>query len=90
MPIRRYVEKGVVFSPEALSAMSKAYEAAIWTLGPGCDEMKREAVAKVIIQLAQEGNFDTVTLHRRAVAAISDPSVAALVVESQQGRPAAP
>ena len=27
MPIRRYVEKGVVFTPQALSAMSKALEA---------------------------------------------------------------
>jgi hypothetical protein len=45
MPIRRYVGEGV-FSSEALSVMGKAFEAAIWTLGPECDETKREAVAK--------------------------------------------
>ena len=71
MPMRRYVGDGV-FTPEALSAMGTAFEAAIWTLGPGCDEMQREAVAKFIIQLAQnEGNLDATTLHRRAVAAFS-------------------
>ena len=47
MPIRRYVENGV-FTSDALSAMSKAFEAAIWTLGPESDETKREAVAKFI------------------------------------------
>jgi hypothetical protein len=77
MPIRRYLEHGVVFSPEALSAMGKAFEAAIWTLGPECDEMKREAVAKFIIRLAREdGNLGATTLHRRTVAAFGSPTVA--------------
>jgi hypothetical protein len=68
MPIRRYVEKGV-FSADALAAMSKAFEATIWTLEIGGDEAKREAVAKFIIRSAQrEGDFDTATLHRMAVA----------------------
>jgi hypothetical protein len=40
MPIRRYVENGV-FTSDALSAMSKAFEAAIWTLGP--ESAKRNA-----------------------------------------------
>ena len=76
MPIRRYVQHGV-FTSEVLSVMGKAFEAAIWTLGPECDEMKREAVAKFIIQLARnDGNLDATTLHRRAVAAFSSPFVA--------------
>lgn len=81
MPIRRYVEDGV-FTPEALSAMGTAFEAAIWTLGPECDEMRREAVARFIIQLAHEdgGNLDATTLHRGAVAAFSSPFVAVLQV----------
>jgi hypothetical protein len=67
MPIRRYVEEGV-FSSEALSAMSKAFEAAIWTLGPECEETKREAVARFIIRLAQsDRSLDVATLHRKAV-----------------------
>jgi len=76
MPIRRYVQHAV-FTPEVLSVMGKAFEAAIWTLGPECDEMKREAVARFIIQLARnDGNLDATTLHRRAVAAFSSPFVA--------------
>ena len=76
MPIRRYVQHGV-FTSEVLSVMGKAFEAAIWTLGPECDETKREAVARFIIQLAQiDGNLDATTLHRRAVAAFSSPFVA--------------
>lgn len=90
MPIRRYIEDASVFGPAALSAMNKAFEAAIWTLGPDCDEMKREAVARAIIRLAQEGDFGAASLHRRAVAAINDPPMAALVVESQQDRPTPP
>jgi hypothetical protein len=88
MPIRRYLEHGVVFSPEALSAMGKAFEAAIWTLGPECDEMKREAVAKVIIRLAREdGNLDATTLHRRTVAAFGSPTVAVLIDEARADAP---
>ena len=82
MPMRRYVEDGV-FKPEALSAMGTAFEATIWTLGPECDEMRREAVAKFIIQLAKEdgsGNLDATTLHRRTVAAFSSSFVAVLQV----------
>jgi hypothetical protein len=74
MPIRRYLEHGVVFSPEAVSAMGKAFEAAIWTLGPECDEMKREAVAKFIIRLARENeSLGVAALHRRSIAAFADP-----------------
>jgi hypothetical protein len=79
------------FSPEALSAMGKAFEAAIWTLGPECDEMKREAVAKFIIRLAREdGNLGATTLHRRTVAAFGSPTVAVLINEPRHGRPPPP
>jgi hypothetical protein len=90
VPIRRYMEDGVVFGPLALAEMNKAFEAAIWTLGPDSDEMKREAVARAIIRLAQEGDCGAASLHRRAVAAINDPPVAELVVESQEDRPTPP
>jgi hypothetical protein len=53
MPIRRYVEEGV-FTPQALSAMSKALEATAEILGIAGDEVKRRAVARFIIRLAQE------------------------------------
>jgi hypothetical protein len=70
MPIRRYVEKGVVFTPQALSAMSKALEATREILGIR-DEAKRQAVARFIIRLAQEdASFDAATLRDKAVAAL--------------------
>jgi hypothetical protein len=50
MPIRRYVEKGVVFAPQALSAMSKALEVTTEILEIEGDEAKRQAVAKFIIR----------------------------------------
>ena len=71
MPIKRYGEKGVVFSPQSLSAMSKALEATTETLGIGSDEAKRQAVAKFIIRLAQEDeSLDASALRDRAVAAL--------------------
>ena len=73
MPIRRYVEVGV-FTSDAQSAMNKVFEAAVWTLGIGRDKIKREAVAKFIIGLAQEdADLDAATLHRKTVAALGGP-----------------
>ena len=78
MPISRYVEQGVVFRPEVLSVMSKAFTAAIETLGIGNDEIKRQAVAKFIIQLARkDGDLDAAALRDRAVAAFGGPIHAA-------------
>jgi hypothetical protein len=86
MPIRRYVEEGA-FTSEALSAMGKAFEDAIWTLGAERDEKKHEAVAKFIIQLARsEGNLDAATLHRRAVAEFGSSTVAAPQDELRHGQ----
>jgi hypothetical protein len=71
MPIKRYVEEGVVFKPEALSAMNKALTDTVETLGFGSDAIKRQVVAKFIIRLAQEdGSLDAMTLRDRAVAAL--------------------
>ena len=71
MPIRRYVEKGGVFTPQALSAMSKAFEATTEILGIGRDEAKRQAVAKFIIRLAREdGDIEVAALRDKAVAAL--------------------
>jgi hypothetical protein len=87
MPIRRYVGEGV-FSSDALSVMGKALEAAIWTLGPECDETKREAVAKFIIQLARnDDSLDVAILHRRAVAEFGSPIRAVLINNLGYGLP---
>ena len=64
---------GDVFTPEALSVMGNAFEDVAETLGIGRDEMKRQAVAKFIIRLAQEdANLDAAALRDTAVVALSD------------------
>jgi hypothetical protein len=71
MPIKRYVERGVVFAPQALSAMSRALEETTEILGIRGDEKERQAVARFIIRLAREdGDIDAATLRNRAVAAL--------------------
>ena len=71
MPIRRYVEKGVVFTPQALSAMSKALEATTEILGIGRDEAKRQVVARFIIRLAKEDpEVGSAALRDKALAAL--------------------
>jgi hypothetical protein len=71
MPIRRYVKKEVVFTPRALSPMSKALEAATEALAIGSDDAKRRAVAEFIIGLAQkDDSLDATTLRDKALAAL--------------------
>jgi hypothetical protein len=84
MQIKRYVETGVVFAPQALSAMGKALEETSQILGIDGDERKRQAVAKFIIRLAQEdGNLDATALRNRAVGALGGVAYSALCEVSQ-------
>jgi hypothetical protein len=85
MAIRGYVESGDAFTPEAVSAMGKAFEDATETLGVGPDELKRQAVAKFIVRLAQEdGNLDAAALRDRTVAALRDSIHAASIPEDEK------
>ena len=71
MPIRRYVENGVVFAPKTLSAMSRALQDTVEILGIGDDEIKRQAVARFIIRVAgDDGSLNAKTLRDRAVSAL--------------------
>jgi hypothetical protein len=71
MPIRRYVEKGV-FTPQALSAMSKALEATTEILRIEGDEAKRQAVARFIIRPSREdASLDAAEMRDKAVAAFA-------------------
>ncbi len=75
MPIRRYVEKGVVFTPQTLSTMGQALEATTEILGIGSDEVRRQAVARFIIRLAREdGSLDATTLRDKAIVALGGVS----------------
>jgi hypothetical protein len=85
MPIKRYVEKGVVFAPQALSAMSRALEETTQVLGIEGDENQRQIVARFIISIAQEDdNLDAAALRDRAVAALGGVAYTALCGASQQ------
>jgi hypothetical protein len=70
MPIRHYLGAGVVFTPQALSAMSKALEETTTILGVVGDE-RREMVARFIIRLAgEDDSLDATALRERALAAL--------------------
>jgi hypothetical protein len=87
MPMKRYVATGVVFAPQALSAMGRALEETSQILGIDRDEKKRQAVAKFIIRLAQEdGTLDAAALRDRAVAALGGVAYSALCA-SQTSNP---
>jgi hypothetical protein len=88
MPIRRYVEKGDVFTPQALSAMSKALEATTEILGIEGNEAKRQAVARFIIRLAREDDsLDAAELRDKAVAALGGVAYLAIVQALQRSNP---
>ena len=83
MPIRRYAEKGVVFTPQALSAVSKALEATTEILGVEGDEAKRQAVARFIVRLAREdASLDAAELRDKAVAALGGVAYLAIAPPS--------
>ena len=84
MPIRRYVEKGVVFTPQALSAMSKALEATTEILGIGRDEAKRQVVARFIIREAKEGGvIESAALRDKALTALGGATYCAPAESAQ-------
>jgi hypothetical protein len=79
MPIRLYVKKGVVFTPQALSSMGKALDETTEILGLSGDEAKRRDVARFIIRLAQvDDSLDAAALRDRAVAALGGVAYGAL------------
>jgi hypothetical protein len=79
MPMRRYLEKGVVFTPEALSAMGKALEETTEILGISSIEANRRDVARFIIRLAQEDDsLGAAALRDRTVAALGSVAYCAL------------
>ncbi len=88
MPIRRYVEKGVVFGPQALSAMSKALEATTEILGIERDEAKRQAVARFIVRVAREdASLDAAELRDKAMAALGGVAYVAIAQPPQPPKP---
>jgi hypothetical protein len=73
MPITAYLPtSGASFGPEAMANMAKAFENAITVIGiDPQDEVKREAVARFIIKLAEiDGGVDAASLRDKAVMAL--------------------
>jgi hypothetical protein len=88
MTIRRYVEKGVVFTPQALSAMSKALEATTEILGLEGDEAKRQTVGRFIVRLAREdASLDAAELRNKALAALGGVAYLAIAHAPQPPKP---
>ena len=89
MPIRRYVEKGVVFTPQALSAMSKALKATTEILGIEGDEAKRQTVGRFIVRLAREdASLDAAELRGKALAALGGVAYLAIAQPPSPRNPA--
>jgi hypothetical protein len=87
MPIRCYVEEGV-FTPQALSAMSKALDATTEILGIEGDEARRQAVARFIIRLARkDDSLDAAELRDKAVAALGVVAYLAFIPVAQPSKP---
>lgn len=85
MPIRRYLWKGSVFTPSALSAMGQALKSSTRILGIEGDERQREIVAKFIIRLAgEDDSLDANTFRDRVLAALGGVSYSATTLASTQ------
>jgi len=68
LPITPFL-KSRVFEPEVTQAMGKAFEKACGTLGLALTrDAATEAVARVIVDLAESGERDPEQLYRRALA----------------------
>jgi hypothetical protein len=68
MPVRAYLPDNAAFNPEAIQAMSTAFELACADLEIFAgDQHGREVIAMRIIDLARRGILDAGALHRRVV-----------------------
>jgi hypothetical protein len=83
MPIRQYTGEGV-FTPQAVSAMSRALEEATRILGIEDDE-ERQIVARFIIQLSREDDsLDAAGLRDGVFAALGGITSSATISTSPQ------
>jgi hypothetical protein len=72
MPFRSFIQPGA-FEPEAIAAMSEAFEAACNELNEaGQPKVAREVIAGRIIAAARSGERDPARLRAAALAGLSD------------------
>jgi len=68
MPIREHLRETHSFEPDAIAAMSRAFEEACMALQVFAgDERGRETIARRIVDLARAGVNDAVTLRDRVL-----------------------
>lgn len=68
-PIHAHLSDACAFEPEAILAMSTAFELSCADLQAFAgDQRGREIIATRIIELARDGIIDAAVLHRRVVA----------------------
>ena len=71
MPLLRFLDNHS-FRPEAITAMTAAFEYTLCTLGlVDHNGLATEIVARKIIELAQQGECDPILLRDRAVRSLS-------------------
>ena len=69
MPILEHLSERCAFEPDAITAMSTAFELSCADLQVfAADQRGREIIATRIIDLARKGVVDAAALHRRVVA----------------------
>jgi hypothetical protein len=69
MPIPTHLAEHAAFEPEAIQAMSTAFELACADLPIfAIDQRSRKIIAARIIDFARNGSFDASTLHQRVIA----------------------
>jgi hypothetical protein len=73
MPMRRYLDEGAAFTPEAIAKMGEAFTRAASDLGVHSkDETRREAVAQLICELSKaEPQADAKALRDKAFKILS-------------------
>jgi hypothetical protein len=68
MPIKAYLQDQVAFGPEAIAAMSQAFEETCTALSiPAHETRARQAIAARIIDLARTGVIDAKALRQRVL-----------------------
>lgn len=68
--IHNYISQPAIFDPEAISAMSVAYENALASFPPSVPKSVREVIATKIIAAAREGERDPDKLLETALKAL--------------------
>ena len=73
MPITRLLQKNASFGPDEIKVLVRAFEEALVTLRVDRNGPVSDALAKKIIELAQQGERDPILLRQHAVRWVSQP-----------------